>query len=68
MGPTWPHVFLLVCKAKNARNGISIKHIDLVIISVNPFFFFVFFLFFFCFFLFFFVLVSGLSGEHLRMS
>ena len=39
MGPTWPHLFLLVCKAKNAKNGISKDHLDLVIISMNPYIF-----------------------------
>ena len=23
MGPTWPHLFLFLCNAKNAKNGIS---------------------------------------------
>ena len=29
MGPTWPHLFLLVCKSKNAKNGILLKNLDL---------------------------------------
>ena len=26
MASTWPHLFLLVCKTKNAKNGTLIKH------------------------------------------
>ena len=29
MGNTWPHLFLYMFNAKNAKNGISIKYLDL---------------------------------------